>query len=75
MRKFKIWWESNHSFVGLEYPDGEGHLFPWDGKQLGEDWMTPAAASLPLDPEHSLSEAVKHSPAARAAAETFAQRR
>jgi len=65
--------ESNGSYVCARHLDGDEHLFAWDGRQLGEDWMTPTAAFLRLDPERSLSEARKHSPAARLAAEKFVQ--
>ena len=73
--QFAVRSESNGSYVCARHPDGDEHLFCWDGKQLVEDDMTPAAGFLPhLDPECSLSEAVKHSRAAKVAAEKFVRR-
>jgi hypothetical protein len=63
-------WESNRNYVRVIHRDGDEHVMTWDGKRLGNDWMTPAATFLSyLDPEQSLTEAQKHSPAARTAAE------
>ena len=71
---FAVFCDGNH-VRATHKKDGDEHVMPWDGRQLGEDWITPAAAFLPhLDPEQSLLEAMKHSEAARAAAEEFVHR-
>ena len=69
---FTVVWAGNcyvrvkHEWHEYEFPVSS------DRKKVGDCWITPAAAFLPqLDPEQSLSDAVKHSRAARAAAERF----
>jgi len=71
---FVVFWKGNHH-VCARHKEGDEHVMSWDGRQLGDDWMAPAADFLPhLNPEQSLSEATKHSKAARVAAEAFVHR-
>jgi hypothetical protein len=73
--QFVVFWAGNHHVCARHKKEGDEHEMPWDGRRLGEDWITPAAAFLPhLDLERSLLEAMKHSEAARAAAEVFVHR-
>lgn len=70
--EFKCRWESNRNFVRAIHRDGDEHLMAWDGKQLGPDWMTPLAALAPTaDEQRSMTEAERHSGAAKKAVEEF----
>ena len=73
--QFVVFWQGDHRVCARHKKEGDEHVISWDRRRLGEDWLTPAAAFLPhLDAEWSLSEAMKHSEAARAAAEAFVHR-
>jgi hypothetical protein len=40
--QFAVFWEGNH-VCARHKKDGDEHAMPWDGRRLGEDWITPAA--------------------------------
>jgi len=71
---FEVSWAGDHYLI-VAHKEGDKHRFRIDGRRIVDEWITPAAAfTKHLDAEQSLSDAKKHSAAARAAAEDFLKR-